>query len=707
MKRNGIAGILAAVLLSAWSLPAGAEETYKLDPVLVTAEKRTENVQDVPVSVTAISEQQIKDSGIRSIQDVARQVPNLFIANWGFRGNSYAFIRGIGAVNNDPAIGFYVDDVNYMDSRVFDTNLFDIERIEVLRGPQGTLYGRNSLGGVVNIVTKKPDNEFHYGLEQTVGNENLYETTLYMRAPLIKDKLFFGVSGTSEQMDGYNTNDFLDKKVDRRRGLNGRMQLRWMPTDKLDVTANVDGEKVNDGVFPLTDMDQADKNPHHVSYNYEGRDKRDTLGSSLRVAYDAPWFKVTSITAYRGYNDVTRNDQDFMPYDLITAREDIKDRQFTQEFRFASPEGSGPLKWLGGLYLYKKHQDHTLDLNYGQGAADMGMVPMAMTNTADSDIKTYGYAVFGQATYTLFDKLDLTAGLRYEYEKNKLDYASDYLAGGMVVPGMGSDIRGRKHDDVFLPKAQIAYRWTPDFMTYAGVSRGYRSGGFNTSFLDVSDLAFDPEYSWNYEVGFKSSWFNNRVNFNTSLFYIDLSDQQVTQVLPTANTVIRNAGKSRSMGFEVEASALITEGLLFEGSFGYTDAKYRRYSDKVSGMDYAGNRTPLAPEYTYNLALQYSLPLLESFDFFHKEDSLTWITRAELQGVGKFYWNDANTLKQDPYELVNLRTGLETDNYSITFWAKNVFDKKYNCVAFAFSGSSALAQVGAPRSFGVTFRADF
>ena len=642
MKRNGIAGILAAVLLSAWSLPAGAEETYKLDPVLVTAEKRTENVQDVPVSVTAISGQQIKDSGIRSIQDVARQVPNLFIANWGFRGNSYAFIRGIGAVNNDPAIGFYVDDVNYMDSRVVDTNLFDIERIEVLRGPQGTLYGRNSLGGVVNIVTKKPDNEFHYGLEQTVGNENLYETTLYMRAPLIKDKLFFGVSGTSEQMDGYNTNDFLDKKVDRRRGLNGRMQLRWMPTDKLDVTANVDGEKVNDGVFPLTDMDQADKNPHHVSYNYEGRDKRDTLGSSLRVAYDAPWFKVTSITAYRGYNDVTRNDQDFTPYDLITAKEDIKDRQFTQEFRFASPEGSGPLKWLGGLYLYKK-----------------------------------------------------------------LDYTSDYLAGGMVVPGMSSDIRGRKHDDVFLPKAQIAYRWTPDFMTYAGVSRGYRSGGFNTSFLDVSDLAFDPEYSWNYEVGFKSSWFNNRVNFNTSLFYIDLSDQQVTQVLPTANTVIRNAGKSRSMGFEVEASALITEGLLFEGSFGYTDAKYRRYSDKVSGMDYAGNRTPLAPEYTYNLALQYSLPLLESFDFFHKEDSLTWITRAELQGVGKFYWNDANTLKQDPYELVNLRTGLETDNYSITFWAKNVFDKKYNCVAFAFSGSSALAQVGAPRSVGVTFRADF
>ena len=194
---------------------------------------------------------------------------------------------------------------------------------------------------------------------------------------------------------------------------------------------------------------------------------------------------MTFITAYRGYNDVTRNDQDFTPYDLITAKEDIKDRQFTQEFRFASPEGSGPLKWLGGLYLYKKHQDHTLDLNYGQGAADMGMVPMAMTNVADSDIKTYGYAVFGQATYTLFDKLDLTAGLRYEYEKNKLDYASDYLAGGMVVPGMSSDIRGRKARRRVSAQGADRLSLEPDFMTHAGVSRGYRSGGFNTSFLDV------------------------------------------------------------------------------------------------------------------------------------------------------------------------------------------------------------------------------
>lgn len=702
-----LTGLLAPALLMSWALPAGAEESFVLDPVLVTAEKRTENVQDVPVSVSAISEQQVEDAGIRSIQDVSRQVPNLYIANWGYRGNSFVFVRGIGAVNNDPAIGFYVDDVNYMDSRLFDTNLFDIERIEVLRGPQGTLYGRNSLSGVINIVTKKPDNQLHYGLEQTVGNKGLYESTLFLRAPLVQDKLFLGLSGTWDQLDGYNTNDYLGKEADEREGLNGRMQLRWLPTDDLDITASVDGERIDDGTYPLTDMTQAAMNPHHVAYDYEGSDKRDALGSSLRVAYNAPWFKLTSITGYRKYDDETKNDQDFTPYDLVTAQEYVDDYQLTQEFRLASHEDSGPLKWIGGFYPYKRHKDHRLDLNYKEGAVDMGLAPMALTNTAHSDIDTAGYAVFGQATYTFFDKLDLTGGLRYEYEKNEMDYSSDNISGGQILPDMSMNFDGSKHDDVLLPKAQIGYHWTPDFMTYAGITRGYRSGGFNTTFLSMEDLSFGPEYSWNYEVGFKSSWLNNRLNFNTSLFYIDLDDQQVTQVLPTANTLIRNAGETRSMGFEVEGSAVIIEGLRLEASFGYTDAEYLSYSDAVAGMDYAGKHPPLAPEYTYNLAAQYSLPIVDSFDFLHEGDSLLWTTRAELQGIGDFYWNDSNTLKQEAYELVNLRTGLETDNYSLTFWVKNLFDEDYNCVAFAFAGSSAIAQVGAPRTFGLTFRAKF
>lgn len=277
--------------------------------------------------------------------------------------------------------------------------------------------------------------------------------------------------------------------------------------------------------------------------------------------------------------------------------------------------------------------------------------------------------------------------------------------GGGLIPGTSLNLDGDQDESAFLPKAQIAYHWTPSLMTYAGISRGYRSGGFNTNFADTSDLSYDAEYSTNYEVGFKSSWLDDRLTANVALFYIDLTDQQVTQVLPTQNSVIRNAGKSKSMGFEVETTALLTDGLIFEAGFGYTDMTYSEYFDAITGVDYKGNKGVLAPEYTYNLALQYNLPLLDSFELFGKDDSLLWISRAELQGVGDFYWNDANTQEQDAYEFVNLRTGFETENYAVTFWVNNLFDKKYNVMYLPFLGG--LAQLGAPLTFGTTLRIDF
>ena len=360
--------------------------------MVVTAEKRQENLQEVPTSVTAIKESKILDSGISSLQDFSKQVPNLFINNWGFRGNSYVFIRGIGAVNNNPAVGFYVDDVNYMDARVFDANLFDIERIEVLRGPQGTLYGRNSLGGVINIITKKPDNRFHAGVNQTFGNYGLAETSLYVRAPLINDKLFFGFSGNLEERDGYSHNAYLNKDGDDKEGRSGRLQLRWAPNSKLDVLASIDGEQIDDGAFPITNLRQVDKQPHRFSHDVEGEHERNSIGSSLKVTYDAEALSLTSITGFRHYDDNVVNDQDFTAANLYWAKEVIRDSQFTQELRFASPKNNDHWKWLGGLYGFHEEKDHLLQMNYpafGSVAED-----------AQSDLETCGYATFGQVTYT-------------------------------------------------------------------------------------------------------------------------------------------------------------------------------------------------------------------------------------------------------------------------------------------------------------------
>jgi iron complex outermembrane receptor protein len=642
-------------------------------------------------------------------------VPNLFIANWGIRGTSYVFARGIGAVNNEPAMGFNVDGVSYMDSRVFDSDLFDIERIEVLRGPQGTLYGRNSLAGVINIVTKKPDNEAHFGVEQTFGRFHHFGTTAFVRSPIVKDNLYFGVSGSFEKRNGYNENSFLNKDVDHREDYSGRAQLRWTPTDKIDITASLDGEKIHDGVYPLHDMEQAKRNPHRLAYDYDGIDKREALGGSLRASFDLPWFNVTSITAYRGYDNTTRNDQDFTTWDLMRAHEDIEDRQFTQELRFSSLKDSGPLKWLGGVYVYHRKRDHLLDLYYDQDAVNFGLIPLTFETRADSDLTTNGLAVFGQATYTLFDKLDLTLGLRYENERNEMNYAIRASSGGMPAPYLGMDFShsGSRTDDVFLPKFQVDYRWTENFMTYAGVSRGYRSGSFNTTFLEPSDFSFAPEYSWNYEAGFKSTLFDRRLTVNGAVFDIELRDQQVTQVLPTADTLIRNAGKSRIMGFELEGSALLPLGFQLDAGYGYTKAEYLRYSDRDTmgnKVNYAGNTPPLAPQYTFNIALQHTLPLVQSFHMLGKEDYLNWVNRLEVQGIGDFYWNDANTMKQSSYELLNLRSSLETENFAVIFWVNNLTDKKFDVVAFEHPmvGASGVAvEVGAPRTVGVTLRMEF
>lgn len=700
--KRAVLGLLATLgLLACLGAQAVAGETdesgaMQLEPMVVTAEKRKENLQDVPSSISAITDTQIIDSGISTLQDVSNRIPNLFVCNWGFRGNSFVFVRGLGAVNNDPAVGFYVDDVNYMDSRVFDSNLFDIERIEVLRGPQGTLYGRNSLAGVINIITKKPDNEFHAGADQTFGNYGLMETDMHLRGPIVDDTLFFGFSGNIEQRDGYSRNDYLDKDGDDRNDKSGRAQLRWTPTDRLDVLAQVDGEQLDDGAYPVTSLNQVDSDPHNFSHNVEGEHQRNSVGTSLKVGYDADMLGFTSITGYRHYDDDVINDQDFTAADLYWAKERVRDDQFSQEFRLSSPEDSGVWQWIGGLYGFSEDKDHYLQMNYpGFGG---------VVEDAHSDLESYGYAAFGQITRIVFDKLDVTGGLRLDYEHRSIDYKRESTPFA-INPDL--TFKDSINNSAVLPKFQLAYHWTDSIMTYAGVSRGYRSGGFNTGFTSIADASFDPEYSWNYEIGAKTSLLDNRLMLNASVFYIDLSDQQVTQLLPTANTIVQNVGRSRSRGFEVEGNVLLAEGLTMDASFGYTDAEFMKYEDPLAGADYKGNKVPLAPEYTFNVALQYRRPIMDHFDMFWSDGPLNLLVRGELQGIGDFYWNTANTIKEDAHKLVNLRLGLESEHFDLTFWVKNLFNAHYRAVAFEFPGSDPVGQAGDPRTFGLTLSGRF
>lgn len=704
---------------------------YQLDPIVVSAEKREENVQDVPISMDVLSSQKIEDAGIRTIVDATRKIPNISLSSWGNRSNSQFYVRGIGAIENTPALGFYMDDVGYLDARAFNSPLFEIERIEFLRGPQGTLYGRNTLGGVINVVTKKPDNELHYGFEATYGNENTYNSTIYMRAPLINDKLFLGLALNVDGSDGFYENIYYNDNADESRGINGRGQLRYTPTEELDILFSFDAEHINDDAYPITVVNgvntatlqsmgmgyypNTQDNSYEINQNFVNSSKRDSYGGSLRIAYDAPAFKITSITAARSVETEIDNDQDFGPYDMFVYREDYKTEYFTQELRFASPDdNTSPFKWLGGVFFSTQSVDRTGSQTLGSVYSYYGLDGTSPLENSHSRMNTY--AVFGSGTYTFFDKLDVTLGLRYEYENGSFDNYYQYLDSfySLNTAEYSNDLS----NSVLLPKLQVAYHWTDDIMTYASIARGYRGGGFNYISTTKADSVYDPEYNWTYEIGLKSSFFDNRLLFNTAVFYMDIRDQQVTQLLSTGSGLrIDNAAKSRSYGFEIETQAILAKGLTFEGSFGYTNTKFKDFIKQdyvdytnytIGNIDYSGNKTPFMPEFNYSLALQYSFPLIDSFKFAGKEDSLLWTNRIEVDGYGKTYYSEDNTLYQDPYALVNLRSTFALNNYALTFWCNNIFDKEY--YAFAFQNSSYgvnLAELGNPLSFGVTFSAKF
>ena len=538
---------------------AGGEEKargeYELETMTVTASgKREENIQQVPASIDVLSDVQIEDAAIISIHDMAFQMPNFNIINTGWRNGSTMVIRGIGTQDQlSSAVGFYVDDVNYSIGMAFDTELFDIERIEVLRGPQGTLYGRNTMGGLVNIITKKPGNLWEGKASVGYGDYDNQDYRTAIRGPLVKDKLFFALSGVKAKRDGFGDNTYLGTEPDDRDSRSGRGIVRWLPTDALDITLSTNAERIRDGIPPIAPIEEVRRDPWKVAYDYDGYNDMDSNGQSLRVVYDTPWFKLTSITARRDFDFDQDADSDFSPANMVVYNSEVEQDQWTQELRLQSLENSGAMKWLVGAYYLNEDLDSDILGKFPQGYPAWGLPPFKdqQLNFLDTEV----YAFFGQATYTLFEKLGLTAGLRYDHDEKEIDWRQSYDQDLSMWGMIPSTLKADDEWDEWSPKIAIDYRWTPSLMSYISVAKGYRSGGFNYMTKDPAYISYDPEYSWNYEVGLKSSWLDNRLILNFAAFYIDWQDQQIRVSRSLAEQLFKNARESHSQGFEVEVVA--------------------------------------------------------------------------------------------------------------------------------------------------------
>jgi iron complex outermembrane receptor protein len=679
-----------------------AEESAQTPPtdseieLVVTAEKTPEDLQDVPISITAITEQEVEDSDITSLSDISANTPNFstFSPNRNFVLYS---IRGLSNLNflSRDSVAFYVDDIPYDYSNFLAIDLPDIERVEVLRGPQSTLYGRNAQAGVVNVITRKPTNEFEFNGSASYGNYDTLDLRAGVGGPLIKDELFFRLSGNYGSRDGYLENTFLDSDVDQQAGGSGRAQLLWTPSQAWEVSANASFDDYRDGAINLVFLEQED--PRKIEQNFDGFSDLISNTQSLRVAYKNPNFRVTSITARRFSGQKFENELDVTVADIFTQIGDIDSTVFSQEVRLQSPEQAERFQWLLGGYFESRDFNVNADgFRYGSDAVALGLFPSGRDRViAELDETTF--AIFASANYKPVDALTLTAGLRYESYNSTLENKERIFTpddGSASIPTGQSFNDVEKGGDFLLPRFAAEYRFNPNIMVYGAIARGYKPPGVNYRAENEQTLIFEAEKSWNYELGVKSSWLEDRLAFNIALFYNTIDDFQVA--VPNATGLFADIANAevRIAGFEVEMRATPLEGLDFIAGFGYADGEFTDYTNPFTGENFNGNQLAYAPDFTYNLAVQYRAPL-------------GIFARIELQGLGTTFFDDANTLKQDSFAIVNARLGYEFDNYGIYLFANNIFDTDYLTTAVAFGSFGNLATYGAPATYGVQIRAKF
>ena len=709
----GYASFVRTIDSRHWSGTIGVtleQKSKQLDDVVVTAQKEEELLQQLPVSVTSISSAQVQDYRLWNSRDITAIAPNLYSSDPGDKRNVTS-IRGISTTSYDPAVATYIDGVNQFGLDTYIAQLFDIDHIEILRGPQGTLYGRNAMGGVINIVTKRPTNTTAGFAELNIGNKGQQRYNVGVRMPIIKDKLFIGIAGLYDHLNGYYTNDYNHSKYDRQKNITGNYYLRYLPADQWSLTLNVKhSNNSNDGPFPLVNgVSDALGNPYHLSQNAVTRMHDNTGNASLSVAYNGQSFGFTSQTAYQSNYRIYKNpiDADFSPIDGITlinnyGKDWNKVKVVTQEFKFSSsPTLQSPFKWTAGTYLFYQDNPVKQATRFGEDAAMVGSPDKNFSLISSSKGKSAGVAFFGQATYKLSPALDLTAGIRYDYEHKKQDILGQYQHDPDPNPVFNyqSDTSAKASFSAFSPKVNLGYHVSVNSLLFVSYSKGYRAGGLTPLSSDASSPAlysFKPEYSNNVELGMKNTLFGNKLIVNIAAFYTTVVNAQVpTLVLPAAVVITKNTGRLTSKGVEVEVDAKPADGLELNYSAGINDAKYTTLKLAQNGaeVNLEGKRQLFTPDFTSMLAAQYSYGIGRSH-------ANRLVIRGEWKYLGSQYFDLSNTIKQSSYGLLNTRFGFEAKKYSVMLWGRNLAGKKYIAYAYDFGA----IHLGDPKTYGVTLQ---
>lgn len=650
------------------------------EEVIVHSFKQNRDLRVAPLSVSVVNGTAIRNRQITGIKEFSATIPNLFMPDYGSKLTSPVYIRGIGSRINAPSVGLYVDGVPFFEKSAFDFDLNDIDRIEVLRGPQGTLYGRNTMGGIIHIYTRSPFRYKGTTVRASLGNYNNRDFS-FSNYSKPHESLGMALSGNYTHQGGYFTNRYSGKKADRMDAGSVRGRLEWKPTELLYAQLQSSLDYSDQGGYPYAPLDSASGKPLPVDYNSFSSYKRLISTTGLTFEYTAPSFRLHSQASFQYLSDKQGIDQDFTPQDLYFARQEQKQRMMALELNMKSlPQ---LYNWLFGAFVFRQDIDNEVILEYRAQQFETQKL---------YDNPTYGIALFHQSVFDrLFtDGLSLTLGLRYDYEKASSDYEAYRLASANREQ---TDYHISRLDfQQLTPKAALEYTMPSGLLFYATVTRGYKTGGFNNSFEEDEDRTFKPEYSWNYETGAKFQAWGKRIRADLCFFYIDWKNQQVYQPLPSGRgTMLKNAGRSSSKGIEASLWINPLNGLLLHANYGYTYAVFEEYM-RDETTDYKGNHLPMVPRQTLSASADYTIssPGLSL-------DRLTF--SLSYTGTGKLYWNENNLTAQSWYGLLNGKVTAAWNHVTFALWGKNLTGEEY--LAFCFeSMGERYAQKGKPFTFG-------
>lgn len=712
-----------------------------LEEITVTARKRAESLQDVPLSVVAISGEDLERRSIENLADLGQGTPN-FTFSQTYNGGStagVAFIRGVGQRDShsayDPAVGLYVDGV-YM-GRMYGNNLdmLELERIEVLRGPQGTLFGKNTSGGAINIITKRPDasaGATSGRIQLTAGERNRVDVMGSVNLPLIADRLALQLAGSRLKQDGYGKRvDGQDMASTDRQA--ARAQLLFQPTERFSALLSADWLDFDEtnASYKLLDTNplagpvaaynaaiDPDYNDSWVSsrdYFYSGtgpNSSRGTIaGAALTLAYDVSWATLKSITSYRESDVHTDVDPDGAPIVIINKFERADQEQFSQELQVTGSAFDERLEWVFGAYYFHEKVISTDSFN---------LVPVLFGGTRDFSrfipVENDSIAAYGQGNYKMTDKLRLTVGLRHTQDKKDISSTQfNFLGATQFTTPLG------EHDsDAWSPRLGLDYQWTPQVMTYVSAANGAKNGGFNGRVGRLSDFTeFDDEAVWTYEMGLRSDLFDGHVRLNATVFYSDYRDLQVTisgstnnNGVPAPFSRVTNIPESVIKGAELELIVAAAPGLTFSGGLGLTDAQYAVLPTDAQfvadNLIHRSNEFPNVPEVSYTLGAEYATNLTSHLDLTARID-YSHRTRTE------FTTENAPLISQPGYGLVNARLTFEhaQSAVAVSLFGTNLTDETY----FVAGGDDAnrpnpglgfaIVNQGRPREWGVSLQKRF